>query len=532
MKNKREEWPYGYKEEEIFKDEDEKKEIMEKPEIEKEKIIFERIEALNLEKEKSQLYNKADNQENKSAVKKKSSDALDESDSESESGEVHNDDGDYESNKSRRKNSDISGGTDSVFTDEEMNPPKKEIKYNITENEINKIRLARKFFEKYYEIPIFDENIKGAFVKINISTNAGTSKYILGTIKEIIIKQDKQYKFGNHKINKYVNVSHANKDKVFNFNYLSNSEATENEVNTWKTHMENHKLPLPTEENIKQISDNIKKVSDYCYSNAEINEMLNKKKETKIKNNDKNINITSELDALNEKYNSLIEKYNESHEDKYLLESQKTKKAIHSLEKMNKERELKEIERSKQDVVVQINERKLEKQRQDDIKYSLLQKKKQRENKNTILSQYTRKNCNPKNLFDIGYIKSIAEKDEKEEKKKTDEANRIIEEEEKKLKNIFIREKEHNTISHGVKIYKQMKNIQKQIIEKGDELDKMIKEEEEVNKSDNTKNNPIDMSLFFKLANINYDTFYKNINLQNEKYRKDPKIKIITLDEI
>ena len=59
-----------------------------------------------------------------------------------------------------------------------------------------------------------------------------------------------------------------------------------------------------------------------------------------------------------------------------------------------------------------------------------------------------------------------------------------------------------------------MKNIQKQIIEKGDELDKMIKEEEEVNKSDNTKNNPIDMSLFFKLASINYDTFYKNISLQ------------------
>ena len=120
----------------------------------------------------------------------------------------------------------------------------------------------------------------------------------------------------------------------------------------------------------------------------------------------------------------------------------------------------------------------------------------------------------------------------KKKKKKTDEANRIIEEEERKIKNISLREKEHNTISHGVKIYKQMKNIQKQIIEKGDELDKMIKEEEEVNKSDNTKNNPIDMSLFFKLANINYDTFYKNINLQNEKYRKDPKIKIITLDEI
>ena len=531
MKNKREEWPYGYKEEEIFKNEDEKKEIMEKPEIEKEKIIFERIEALNLEKEKSQLYNKADNQENKSAVKKKSSDALDESDSESESGEVHNDDGDYESNKSRRKNSDISGGTDSVFTDEEMNPPKKEIKYNITENEINKIKLDRKFFEKYYEKPIFNEYVKGAFVKINISTNAGTSKYILGTIKEIIIKQDKQYKFGNHKINKYVNVSHANKDKVFNFNYLSNSEATENEVNTWKTHMENHKLPLPTEENIKQISDNIKKVSDYCYSNAEINEMLNKKKETKIKNNDKNINITSELDALNEKYNSLIEKYNESHEDKYLLESQKTKKAIHLLEEMNKERELKEIERSKQDVVVQINERKLEKQRLYDIKYSLMQKKRQRE-ENIFPNQYTRKNCNPKNLFDIGYIKSVAEKDEKEEKAKNEKVNKIIEEEEKKLKNNIMKQKEHNVISHGVKVYKQMKNIQKQIIDKGNQLEEMIKEEENTNKINTNKNEPIDMSLFFSLANINYETFYKNIQEQNEKYRKDPKIKIITLDEV
>ena len=522
--SKREELPYGYKDEDIFKSEEEKNEIMKMPDLERQKIIFDRIQKLNLEKELQHI---------RYAQNKKK---LSGSESENESGEYQNEDEDYGSYKSKRKNSDVSNQSMSESlsnSDENNHSPKKEIiVFNITESHIEKIKLPRKFFEKYHEIPIFDENVKGAFVKINISTNAGSSKYILGRVKEIIIKPEKFYKFGNGKVNKYVNVSHANKDKVFNFNFLSNSSVTENELNTWKTHMENHNIPLPTEEKINQIYKNIQEISKYIYSNPEINEMLNKKKETKIKNNDKNLNITSELDALTEKYNSLIEKFNESHDEKYLNEADKTKNAINALEKMNKERELKEIARSKNDVIVQINERKLEKQRQDDIKYSLLQKKKQRENKNTILSQYTRKNCNPKNLFDIGYIKSIAEKDEKEEKKKTDEANRIIEEEERKIKNISLREKEHNTISHGVKIYKQMKNIQKQIIEKGDELDKMIKEEEEVNKSDNTKNNPIDMSLFFKLANINYDTFYKNINLQNEKYRKDPKIKIITLDEI
>ncbi len=524
-KREREEWPYGYKEEQIFRSEEEKNEIMKKPDLEKQKIIYERIQELNYEKERNLLHNKTDVQDKNKVLG---------SDSENESGEYQNEDEDYGSYKSKRKNSDVSNQSMSESlsnSDENNHSPKKEINaYNITESDIEKVKLPRKFFEKYHEIPIFDENIKGAFVKINISTNAGSSKYILGRVKEIIIKQDKLYKFGNGKVNKYVNVSHANKDKIFNFNFLSNSSVTENEVNTWKIHMESHNIPLPTKEKIEQIYNNIQKISEYIYSNPEINAILNKKKETKIKNNDKNLNITSELDALTEKYNSLIEKFNESHDEKYLKDAEKTKNAINALEKMNKERELKEIARSKNDLVVQINERKLEKQRQDDIKYSLLQKKKQREN--TILNQYTRKNCNPKNLFDIGYIKSVAEKDEKEEKEKTDEANRIIEEEEKKLKNIFIREKEHNTISHGVKIYKQMKNIQKQIIEKGDELDKMIKEEEEVNKSDNTKNNPIDMSLFFKLASINYDTFYKNISLQNEKYKKDPKIKIITLEDL
>ena len=57
----------------------------------------------------------------------------------------------------------------------------------------------------------------------------------------------------------------------------------------------------------------------------------------------------------------------------------------------------------------------------------------------------------------------------------------------------------------------------------------MVKYEKE--KKNNESNNDIDMSLFFKLANIDYDIYNKMIMNENKKKTIAPQVKIIGLNE-
>jgi RNA polymerase-associated protein RTF1 len=85
----------------------------------------------------------------------------------------------------------------------------KEIEKELTTislEDIKKIVLTRKFFEKYYFYPNFDEKVKGAFVRINLSSTGDLSQpeytrgYSLDEIEEIV--SDKIYDFAGNKCKK------------------------------------------------------------------------------------------------------------------------------------------------------------------------------------------------------------------------------------------------------------------------------------------------------------------------------------------
>ena len=76
--------------------------------------------------------------------------------------------------------------------------------------------------------------------------------------------------------------------------------------------------------------------------------------------------------------------------------------------------------------------------------------------------------------------------------------------------------------------------------EQNDKNEINLDEKEDINKKDIKDNKQqkqkqnlanIDMSLFFKLANINYDSYNKMIKDQNKQNTKDPEIKILGFDE-
>jgi hypothetical protein len=84
-------------------------------------------------------------------------------------------------------------------------------------------------------------------------------------------------------------------------------------------------------------------------------------------------------------------------------------------------------------------------------------------------------------------------------------------------------------------IDEMMENEHKKIGEqKEKDNNKMdLEENNDINKIKNNKQNTanIDMSLFFKLASINYDSYNKMIKEQNKQNTKDPEIKILGFDE-
>ena len=71
-------------------------------------------------------------------------------------------------------------------------------------------------------------------------------------------------------------------------------------------------IPLPSEEFIKKKTDELKNAENYKYSSQEIKEIITKKKEQKLKNFEKNINITYELSILTEEYNAALMKMKET----------------------------------------------------------------------------------------------------------------------------------------------------------------------------------------------------------------------------
>ena len=73
---------------------------------------------------------------------------------------------------------------------------------------------------------------------------------------------------------------------------------------------------LPTSEFINKKLSDLKKAENYKYSSEEIKNIITKKKELKLKNFEKNINITYELSILNEEYSAALMKLKENEKDK------------------------------------------------------------------------------------------------------------------------------------------------------------------------------------------------------------------------
>lgn len=505
----------GYSESEIFTDEQDKMKILSMKEVEKEKIIAERVEKLNHKKERDKLLNENQDKKNENTKRKNSRDDYEYSDSE-EPGELSEN-----KNRSKRKktiNSGVGDGEDSELT--LNNDDDKQIKKEtptITLEEIEKIRLKRDFFLKYYNYPQFNELIKGAFIRVNMSSTGKTSNminnysgYNLGEIEEILTNEKDPYKFEGNQCTKYVKLKTSN--KYIKYNNISNSNILEQELKNWI----NEKLPIPTPEDIATIQKNIETIKNYKLKDEEYNNIINQNKKDRIRLKDPTLNVTEELDLAIEEYRYNKEKYEEEtkkeEKDKYYKLMKEKEEIIKQLEKMKEERDRKAKMISENDIVAKINEDIRKKQKLDE-KISLLSKKRRKDKIDSEHKIFKRVDCHPTTLFDS---RDISNRKKEESKDLTKEKS--LEEKEKK-------KKKNNNFCYAQKI-KKFKDF---ISKKGNLIEEMVKYEKE--KKNNESNNDIDMSLFFKLASIDYDIYNKMIINENKKKTIAPQVKIIGLNE-
>ena len=524
---------HGYRADQIFKDQEDEKKVLEMKELERETIIAERIMELKNKDERKILLNENENKNNES--KKKKSIYNEQSDSE-ELGEIKE-----PKKRSKHKKTFDSNDEDSSLNIEDDDKQIEKESTVITLEDIKKIVLTRKFFEKYYFYPNFDQNVKGAFVRINFSSTGDlnlpeyTAGYSLEEIEEIVT--DKIYDFAGNKCKKGIKLK--NLIEVVNFLVVSNSDVLEDEFNKLKS---SEKPNIPTKEEIEKIQKNIDNIRNKELTSDELREIIAQKKKDRIKYKDSTLNVTEELDRAYEEYRALKEIYDEKkkemkdeEKENYNKKIKELEEDIKQLEKMKEERDLRAKKYLENDIVAKINEDIKEKRKMDE-KMSLLAKKRKNALNDKEHKLFKRVDCHPSNLFDS---KEINDDSLKLKKKETSEL--VVNNTPKKKKN-------ENNFSYAKRIrqFREFIATKKHLIDemmenekkKTEEKEKKEKSKEEdkeenidKNKISNKNKENIDMSMFFKLASINYDMYSKIVKDQNKQNTKDPEIKILGLDE-
>lgn len=531
---------HGYSDSDLFKDEEEKQKILGLKDVEKEMIIYDKLNILDQKKEREKLLGEK-HTKNIEPPKKKGRTELSPSNSDSqELGEIVTKE---EKTRKRRKESNSSNDdhTSSLDSSEkEIEKPKKEKVLSITLEEIEKVKLTRNFFSQYNNVPIFQENVKNAFIRVNLrstgkQTSSSSSGYIIGTIKEVFTEPDKPYTFMGSKCNKYVRLKHAAIDRDFDFKVISNSNIQEEELNLWLEHLEKDNQTPPSGTELAEIQKKIEEIVKYNLTEEELSKILNEKKSDRIKYKDSTINITELLDLAKERYNLAKDDYKAKKEKKYFDIMNETEKEIKTLEKMKEERDRREKLRSENDIVVKINEETIKRQKMDDLKNNLLQKKRINEIDNFEHIVFKRVDCHPSNLFETSSNEKEKENEDKQKKIKEENERKNNNENNVKPKLVVKKKQEKNTnyiLTQKLKKFKTFIEDKKDIIDEMMEYEKLKNDNEKEKKDSNNINDKIDMSFFFNLANINYKTFYKNINDENKKNTLDPKVKIIKLEDL
>lgn len=285
--------------------------------------------------------------------------------------------------------------------------------------ELEKVRVSRLLFEKYHTHKLFMQAFKGAYVKLNLGggQKKQAGSYMIAEIKDIYNLKEEPYKINETTYNTYFTAKHGDKEKKFSFSFVSNSNFEDYEFSKWKQIMSKSGILLPDRAKINSKEQDIENMKNYVYSHEEMLKTINENRFQKIKNRDKNLNLTLERADIEEHYEACKMKIKDLKEDygncKTEREKRETEASINKFKsefirleeclevlKDMQEHRLNESKTNSQNVLsYKINQKNIENQKLIDNQNRLLNKKRVQGEFNPDANPYRRRECNPMSLF-------------------------------------------------------------------------------------------------------------------------------------
>ncbi|CAO2842663.1 unnamed protein product [Amaranthus hypochondriacus] len=179
-------------------------------------------------------------------------------------------------------------------SDDEMSKPKSNIP---TYEDIKGITIRRSRLAKWFMEPFFEDMIVGCFVRVGIGMKSGQSIYRLCIVRNVDASDpDKQYKLENKMTYKYLNCVWGSESSAARWQMarISDSPPLEEEYNLWKKEVERTNGRMPTKQEVADKKEEIEKTNTFVYSAETVKHMLQEKKSAATRP----LNIAAEKERL------------------------------------------------------------------------------------------------------------------------------------------------------------------------------------------------------------------------------------------
>jgi len=194
---------------------------------------------------------------------------------------------DDEDEEDDRRRSSSPYGADDDYVHEDVKLP-----------ELQKILITRSQLHQWFNEPYFESTVKGCYVRVLLGENdRGERTYRLAEIYDLVT--GREYSFEGKKISTYLMVKHGVSKRKFQMELVSNQPSiSDTEFAKWKEEMIKCQEHFPTIEFMEQKQKDIKKTSDYKYTDKELADRM------KVLNPNKYYTEKYRLEAMIDESNS------------------------------------------------------------------------------------------------------------------------------------------------------------------------------------------------------------------------------------
>lgn len=179
-------------------------------------------------------------------------------------------------------------------SDDEMSKPRSNV---LTYEDVKGITIRRSRLAKWFMEPFFEELIVGCFVRVGIGMKSGQNIYRLCVVRNVDASDpDKQYKLDNKMTYKFLNCVWGSESSAARWQMarISDSSPLEEEFNQWKKEVERKGGRMPTKQEVVEKKEEIEKTNTFVYSAETVKQMLQEKKSAATRP----LNIAAEKERL------------------------------------------------------------------------------------------------------------------------------------------------------------------------------------------------------------------------------------------